>query len=174
MLQQQHHHQHQPSPPLVDEELLQLQMVQSLIKEEPGSKMDLTQVILEAVAAAAASANAAVGAVGAPSLLGATRSKNFAEMFNCTNSAMDELAANASLEQQTFQAMLHTPYQQQLAQLQQQQLLLQQQQSGRQVVVKTEPNSEPSNSGKRAHVAARLQGIYYQFEDIIYRIFISS
>lgn len=151
--------QHQPpSPPLIDEELLQLQMVQSLIKDEP-SKIDLTQVIMEAVAAAAAGANAAVagglggfgGLAGLSGLAGGlgglggfgggaaaaiggsasvssssgvpTRSKNFAEMFNCSSSA-DEVSVRPDPAPVTrthhnpFQALLQTPQQ-----------LLQQQQS---------------------------------------------
>lgn len=59
------------SPPLsipMDQEMMQLQMVQSMIKQEP--KLDLAQVILDAVAASTRAA-----------------SKNFADMFNCNNSS---------------------------------------------------------------------------------------
>lgn len=57
------------SPPQsipMDQELMQLQMVQSMIKQEP--KLDLAQVILDAVAASTRAA-----------------SKNFADIFNCNN-----------------------------------------------------------------------------------------
>lgn len=56
------------SPPPIDQELMQLQMVQSMIKQEP--KLDLAQVILDAVAASTRAA-----------------SKNFADIFNCNNSS---------------------------------------------------------------------------------------
>lgn len=59
------------SPPQsipMDQELMQLQMVQSMIKQEP--KLDLAQVILDAVAASTRAA-----------------SKNFADIFNCNNTS---------------------------------------------------------------------------------------